>query len=79
MITIITITVNNIFLQLKAMTEGRDIRIEVDGGVNAATAGTLAEAGADVLVAGSSVFKGGPEAYGPNIAALLASARGGSA
>jgi ribulose-phosphate 3-epimerase len=49
---------------------GRDIRLEVDGGVNADTARLCVDAGADVLVAGSATFKGGPERYATNIAAL---------
>ena len=49
---------------------GREIMLEVDGGVNAETAPDVIAAGADVLVAGSAVFKGGPEAYADNIAAL---------
>lgn len=49
---------------------GRDIRLEVDGGVNAETARLCVEAGADVLVAGSATFKGGPAQYAANIAAL---------
>ncbi|RKF22474.1 ribulose-phosphate 3-epimerase [Altericroceibacterium spongiae] len=49
---------------------GRDIRLEVDGGVNAQTARQCSDAGADVLVAGSATFKGGPGAYAANIAAL---------
>ena len=49
---------------------GRDIRLEVDGGVNAETARLCVDAGADVLVAGSATFKGGPDAYAGNIAAL---------
>ena len=49
---------------------GRDIRLEVDGGVNAETAKLCVEAGADVLVAGSATFKGVPERYAANIAAL---------
>ena len=44
--------------QVKAMIGDRDIEIEVDGGVNAGTAKEVVEAGADVLVAGSAVFKG---------------------
>ena len=44
--------------QVKAMIGDRDIEIEVDGGVNADTAKAVVEAGADVLVAGSAVFKG---------------------
>lgn len=49
---------------------GRDIRLEVDGGVNAETAVQVVEAGADVLVAGTATFKGGPTAYADNIARL---------
>ena len=51
---------------------GRDIHLEVDGGVNAETAKLCVEAGADVLVAGSATFKGGPGKYAENIAALKA-------
>jgi ribulose-phosphate 3-epimerase len=49
---------------------GRDIRLEVDGGINPETARQCAEAGADVLVAGSATFAGGPDRYAANIAAL---------
>jgi ribulose-phosphate 3-epimerase len=49
---------------------GRDIHLEVDGGVNAETAKLCVEAGADVLVAGSATFKGGPDCYAANINAL---------
>jgi len=49
---------------------GRDIRLEVDGGINPETARQCVDAGADVLVAGSATFKGGPGAYADNIAAL---------
>ena len=51
---------------------GRDIRLEVDGGVNAETARQCVAAGADVLVAGSAAFAGGPDRYAANIAALKA-------
>jgi ribulose-phosphate 3-epimerase len=61
---------------LKAMTAGRDIRIQVDGGVSLKTARSLAQAGADLLVAGSAVFQGGPEAYGRNVNALRDAAMG---
>ncbi|MBE5073940.1 ribulose-phosphate 3-epimerase [Erythrobacteraceae bacterium E2-1 Yellow Sea] len=54
---------------------GLDIQIEVDGGVNAETARLCVDAGADVLVAGSATFKGGPDCYAANIAAL----KGGAA
>jgi ribulose-phosphate 3-epimerase len=59
---------------VRAMTAGRDIEIEVDGGVTAETAGAVAGAGANWLVAGSAVFKGGPTAYAGNIAAIRKSA-----
>jgi len=49
---------------------GRDITLEVDGGVNPQTAKLCVEAGATALVAGTAVFKGGPSAYAANIAAL---------
>lgn len=49
---------------------GRDIRLEVDGGVDAAIARQCVDAGADVLVAGTATFRGGPERYAANIAAL---------
>ena len=49
---------------------GKPIHLEVDGGVNAETARLCVEAGADVLVAGSATFKGGPSAYAANIRAL---------
>lgn len=49
---------------------GRDIMLEVDGGVNAQTAPQVIAAGADVLVAGSAVFKGAPNEYAANIDAL---------
>ncbi len=49
---------------------GKPIHLEVDGGVNEETARLCVEAGADVLVAGSATFKGGPANYATNIAAL---------
>ena len=49
---------------------GRDIALEVDGGVTPETAARAVAAGANVLVAGTAVFKGGPEHYAANIAAL---------
>jgi ribulose-phosphate 3-epimerase len=54
--------------RLKAMVAGRPIDIEVDGGVNAETAAEVARAGANAIVAGSGVFKGGD--YAGNIAAI---------
>ncbi len=59
--------------QLKEMIGGRDILIEVDGGIKPGTAPLVAEAGADVLVAGSAVFgKGGQDesVYAANISAI---------
>jgi ribulose-phosphate 3-epimerase len=57
---------------LRAMIDssGKDIVLEVDGGVNAETARLCVSAGATALVAGNAVFKGGPSAYAANIAAL---------
>ncbi|MFA7595449.1 MAG: ribulose-phosphate 3-epimerase [Novosphingobium sp.] len=49
---------------------GKPIHLEVDGGINPETARQCVDAGADVLVAGSATFKGGPERYAANIAAL---------
>jgi uncharacterized heparinase superfamily protein len=51
---------------------GREIVLEVDGGVNPETARLCVEAGATALVAGTAVFRGGREAYAANIAALKA-------
>jgi ribulose-phosphate 3-epimerase len=57
--------------RLKALVGGRPIDIEVDGGITPETAPQVARAGANVLVAGSAVFKGGtPQAYRANIAAI---------
>jgi ribulose-phosphate 3-epimerase len=52
---------------------GRDIRLEVDGGVTPETARQCVTAGADVLVAGSAAFRGGAQAYAGNLAALRSS------
>jgi ribulose-phosphate 3-epimerase len=64
--------------RLRAMIGDRPIHIEIDGGVTPETAPLVAAAGADVLVAGSAVFKGGsvrePEVYGANIRAIRAAA-----
>ena len=49
---------------------GRAIDLEVDGGITPETAKLAIKAGADVLVAGTSIFAGGPERYAENIAAL---------
>jgi len=55
----------------------RAIAIEVDGGVTRETAGPLAAAGASWLVAGSSIFGGGPQGYAHEIAALRAAGHAG--
>ena len=57
---------------LRAMVGGRPIDIEVDGGITAENAPSVTAAGANVLVAGSAVFKGG--AYRANIAAIRSAA-----
>ncbi|MFN3312552.1 MAG: ribulose-phosphate 3-epimerase [Hyphomonas sp.] len=60
--------------RLRAMIGDRPIHIEIDGGVTPQTAQLVAAAGADVLVAGSAVFRGGsvenPAPYGANIRAI---------
>ena len=50
--------------------EGRPIDLQVDGGINMETVESAIDAGADVLVAGTATFVGGPEKYASNIAAL---------
>jgi ribulose-phosphate 3-epimerase len=64
---------------LRAMIGDREIHVEVDGGVDAKTAPLVARAGADALVAGSAVFRGGSvkaaSVYGENIAAIRAAAQ----
>lgn len=60
---------------LRGMVGGRSIDIEVDGGIDPETAPHAVRAGANVLVAGSAIFKGGtPEAYRENIAAIRSAA-----
>ena len=56
--------------RIKTMIAGRNIRIEVDGGISPETAPAVIAAGADVLVAGSAVFKGGAADYARNIDAI---------
>jgi ribulose-phosphate 3-epimerase len=58
--------------QLRRMIDatGRDIILEVDGGLNAETAPKAIAAGVTAIVAGSAVFQGGPSAYAENIRAL---------
>ena len=61
--------------RVRAMIGRRDIRIEIDGGVTPATAGAVVDAGADVLVAGSAIFKGGARSYAANIEAIRMASR----
>jgi ribulose-phosphate 3-epimerase len=56
--------------RLGAMIGGRDIDLEIDGGVTPETAPRVVSAGANVLVAGSAVFRGGASAYKGNIEAI---------
>ena len=63
--------------RIKQMIGDRPIHIEIDGGVTPETAPLVAKAGADVLVAGSAVFKGGTrDAYRTNIEAIRTAADG---
>jgi len=65
---------------MRKMIGDRPIHIQVDGGIDPITAPLVAAAGADVLVAGSAVFKGGsvdnPGVYGDNMRAIRAAAEG---
>ncbi len=67
--------------KLRQMIGDRPVHIEIDGGVDPNTAPLVAAAGADVLVAGSAVFKGGsvdkPEVYGENIRTVRTAAETG--
>jgi ribulose-phosphate 3-epimerase len=54
----------------RIVQSGRSIDLEVDGGIDAETARLAVSAGADVLVAGTATFRGGPERYADNIRAL---------
>jgi len=66
--------------KLRTMIGDRPVHIEIDGGMDPTTAPLMVAAGADVLVAGSAVFKGGsvasPAVYGQNIRAIRAAAEG---
>jgi ribulose-phosphate 3-epimerase len=61
-------------LRRRIDASGRDILLEVDGGVTRDTIGQVVAAGADVLVAGTATFAGGPDMYAANIKALRAAA-----
>jgi ribulose-phosphate 3-epimerase len=62
--------------RIAAMTAGRGIDIQVDGGITAETAPAAAQAGANVLVAGSAALKGGPARYAENLAAIRGACTG---
>jgi len=66
--------------RVRKMIGDREIHIQIDGGITPETAPLVVEAGANVLVAGSAVFKGGsvdkPEVYGTNIKAIRDAANG---
>ncbi|UZW54630.1 ribulose-phosphate 3-epimerase [Sphingobium sp. JS3065] len=67
--------INNQLRKIEAIRKmieksGRDIRLQVDGGIDFTTAPLAIEAGADVLVAGTATFRGGPTAYAGNIRTL---------
>jgi ribulose-phosphate 3-epimerase len=65
--------------RIRAMIGDRPIDIEVDGGVTPQTAPLVTKAGANALVAGSAVFRGGLDAYAGNIAAIRAAAEAAQA
>jgi ribulose-phosphate 3-epimerase len=69
--------------RLRQMIGERPVHIEIDGGVSTTTAPLVTRVGADVLVAGAAVFKGGsaeqPGAYGENIRAIRIAAEAGLA
>ena len=61
--------------RLRDLIGERDIRIQVDGGVDAETAADCARAGASSFVAGSAVFRDGPDGYARNIEAIRSAAQ----
>jgi ribulose-phosphate 3-epimerase len=70
-------TVVDKIARIRDMLGGRDVDIEVDGGITAETAPLVVSAGATALVAGSAVFKGGSvESYRRNIEAIRDSVKG---
>ncbi|MEO0381889.1 MAG: ribulose-phosphate 3-epimerase [Pseudomonadota bacterium] len=74
------IDMSNKITALRDLIGDRPVHIEIDGGVDPTTAPVVAQAGADVLVAGSAVFRGGsahnPGPYGENIRAIREAATG---
>jgi len=70
-------TVGDKIARIRDMLDGRDVDIEVDGGITPETAPLVVAAGATALVAGSAVFKGGSvESYRQNIQAIRESVKG---
>ena len=70
-------TVVDKIARIRDMLDGRDVDIEVDGGITPETAPLVVAAGATALVAGSAVFKGGSvESYRQNIQAIRDSVKG---
>ena len=63
-------------IRAEAEKQGKELDIEVDGGIGAGNAGRVTAAGANVLVAGSAVFRGN---IGNNVKALLNAMNGGEA
>ncbi len=57
-------------IDAQKLIDGRDIALEVDGGITPETARRAISAGVTMLVAGTAVFQGGPSQYAANIAAL---------
>jgi ribulose-phosphate 3-epimerase len=64
--------------RVRAMAAGRDLRIEVDGGIDPETVRLASRAGADTFVAGNAVFGGGPGEYAARITAIREGAEGAS-
>jgi ribulose-phosphate 3-epimerase len=64
--------------RVRAMIAGRDIRLQVDGGIDPETVRLASRAGADTFVAGNAVFSGGPSAYAERITAIREGAEGAS-
>ena len=64
--------------RVRAMIAGRDIRLQVDGGIDPDTVRLASRAGADTFVAGNAVFSGGPGAYAERIATIREGAEGAS-
>jgi ribulose-phosphate 3-epimerase len=65
--------------RIRRMLGDRPIRLEVDGGITRDNAALVAAAGADTLVAGSAVFRGGSKDYANNIASIRRAAASGRA